>query len=52
MLGSIISEFKTFVNKHDDDIVDRYNHRYTVMFISVIMLLTAGKQYFSDPIVW
>lgn len=52
MLGSVLHEMRTFVNKHDDDIVDRYHHRYTVMFLAVFILLIASKQYFGEPIVW
>ena len=49
-LGSVISEIKAFVNKHDDDLIDRYNHRYTVMFLSFFNLVIATKQYFGEPI--
>jgi hypothetical protein len=52
MLVSIIKEVSTFVNKHDDDTVDRYNHRYTVMILAVFIFLIASKQYFGEPIVW
>ncbi len=52
MLDSIFQELKTFVNKRDDDLIDRYNHRYTVMFISFFIFIIASKQYFGEPIVW
>lgn len=52
MLGSILHEVKTFVNKHDDDLIDRYNHRYTVMILAVFIFLIASKQYFGEPIIW
>jgi hypothetical protein len=47
MLGSILHEVKSFVNKHDDDLVDRYNHRYTVMILAVFIFVIATKQYFN-----
>lgn len=50
MLDSILSEFKTFVNKRDDDLVDRYNHRYTVTFISIFIFIIGSKQYFGEAI--
>lgn len=52
MLGSILHEVKTFVNKHDDDLIDRYNHRYTVMILAIFIFLIASKQYFGEPIIW
>jgi hypothetical protein len=52
MIGTVLEEVRTFVNKHDDDIVDRYNHRYTVMILSIFILVIATKQYFGEPIVW
>jgi hypothetical protein len=52
MLGSVLHEVKSFVNKHDDDVVDRYNHRYTVMALAVFIFVIATKQYFGEPIVW
>jgi hypothetical protein len=51
MLGSLLSEVNKFVNKHDDDAVDRYSHRYTVMILAVFVFLIASKQYFGEPIV-
>ena len=52
VLNTVLQEIKTFVNKHDDDIVDRYNHRYTVMILAVFIFVIATKQYFGEPIVW
>ena len=52
MIGTVLEEIRSFVNKHDDDIVDRYNHRYTVMILSIFILVIATKQYFGEPIVW
>ena len=51
MIGSILGELTKFVNKHDDDATDRYNHRYTVMILAVFVFLIASKQYFGEPIV-
>lgn len=51
-LGSIIREVQTFTNNYDDDLVDRYNHRYTVMFLAFFILVVATKQYYGEPIVW
>ena len=51
MLGSILGEINKFVNKHDDDSVDRYNHRYTVIILAVFVFLISSKQYFGEPIV-
>lgn len=51
-LNAVLQEVKNFVNKHDDDLVDRFNNRYTVILLSVFMVLIAGKQYYGDPIVW
>ena len=51
-LTSVIQEVKKFVNKHDDDLVDRFNNRYTVIFVSVFMILIASIQYIGSPIVW
>lgn len=50
-LGSVLREIQTIANKHDDDIVDRYNHRYTVMFLALFILVIATKQYYGEPIV-
>ena len=52
MLGSIIEEIRIFTNKHDDDIVDRYNHRYTVVGLAIFIFVIASKQYFGEPITW
>ncbi len=52
LINSILAEIKSFVNKHDDDIVDRFNNRYTVIILSTFMVLIASKQYYGDPIVW
>jgi hypothetical protein len=52
LLNTVLQEIKTFVNKHDDDIVDRFNNRYTVILLAIFMILIAGKQYYGDPIIW
>jgi hypothetical protein len=52
LLTSILQEIKTYANKHDDDIVDRFNNRYTVILLVIFMTLIAGKQYYGNPIVW
>ena len=52
MLGSVIGEVRSIVNKHDDDIVDRYNHRYTVIALAIFIFVIASKQYFGEPITW
>lgn len=52
MLDTIIGEVKTFVNKRDSDLVDRYNHRYTVSFITFFMFVIGSKQYFGEAINW
>lgn len=52
ILNEVLDEIKKFVNKHDDDLVDRFNNRYTVILLAVFMVLIAGKQYYGDPIVW
>lgn len=52
LLKSVIDEAKSYVNKHDDDIVDRYNHRYTVIILAIFLFLVVSKQYFGDPITW
>ena len=52
LLKSVLDEAKFFVNKHDDDLIDRYNHRYTVIALAIFILLIVTKQYFGDPIVW
>jgi len=52
MLDSILGEVKSFVNKRDDDLVDRYNHRYTVTFIAIFMFIIGSKQYFGEAINW
>ena len=51
MIGSILTEINKFVNKHDDDAIDRYSHRYTVMVLAIFVFLIASKQYFGEPIV-
>lgn len=50
MLGSVLGEARSIVNKHDDDIVDRYNHRYTVIALAIFIFVIASKQYFGEPI--
>ena len=52
MLGSVLGELQKYVNKHDDDLIDRYNHRYTVMMLALFLFIIASKQYFGEPIVW
>ena len=52
LLTSILQEIKSYVNKHDDDVVDRFNNRYTVILLAVFMVLIASKQYYGSPIVW
>jgi hypothetical protein len=51
MIGLLLGEFSKFVNKYDDDIIDRCNHRYTVIVLSTFITIIATKQYFGDPIV-
>jgi len=51
-LATVIQEVQRFVNKHDDDLVDRFNNRYTVIFLSIFMVLIASIQYIGNPIVW
>ncbi len=51
MINSILGEIRAVVNRHDDDAVDRYNHRYTVMGLAIFIFLIASKQYFGEPIV-
>jgi innexin len=50
-LGEFIGELRNFVNKHDDDVIDRYNHRYTVVILILFIIIIASKQYYGDPIV-
>ena len=51
-LNEVLDEVKKFVNKNDDDLVDKFNNRYTVILLAVFMVLIAGKQYYGDPITW
>ena len=50
-ISSIVSELRGIVNRHDDDSVDRYNHRYTVMILAIFIFIISSKQYFGEPIV-
>ncbi len=52
MLDTVFSEFRSFVNKREDDLVDRWNHRYTVTFISIFIFIIGSKQYFGEAINW
>ena len=52
MIGQLLGEFSKFANKYDDDLVDRCNHRYTVIILSTFITIIATKQYFGDPIVY
>ena len=49
---SLIKEINTFTNTNDDDLIDRYNHRYTVAILSFFIFIISTKQYLGDPIVW
>lgn len=51
-LGELIGQCQKFVNKHDDDLVDRYNHRVTVIFLGIFIAVIATKQYYGEPIIW
>jgi len=50
-ISTIVSELRGIVNRHDDDSVDRYNHRYTVMILAIFIFIISSKQYFGEPIV-
>ena len=50
MLDTLFAEIRAFVNKLEDDLVDRYNHRYTVVFISFFIFVIGSKQYFGEAI--
>lgn len=50
-LGTVLKEFQNFSNRHEDDLVDRYNHRYTVFFLAFFILIIATKQYYGEPII-
>lgn len=52
MYSAIVSDLKSsFRRTHDDDIVDRYNHKYTVMTLAIFIFIISSKQYFGEPIV-
>lgn len=50
MLDTVFSEFRALVNKREDDLIDRWNHRYTVTFISIFIFIIGSKQYFGEAI--
>jgi len=51
-LNQIVQACQQFVNQHDDDLVDRYNHRVTAIFLAIFIAVIATKQYYGEPIVW
>jgi innexin len=36
--------------RNDDDIVDRLNHRYTVLFLVIFTAVVSTTQYVGEPI--
>ena len=50
-LGSVLREIQSISVNHDDDLIDRYNHRFTVIFLAFFILVIATKQYYGEPIV-
>ncbi len=50
-LGAVLREIHSIAISHNDDLVDRYNHRFTVIFLSFFILVIASKQYYGEPIV-
>ncbi len=50
-LGSVLREIQSIAINHDDDLIDRYNHRFTVIFLAFFILVIATKQYYGEPIV-
>lgn len=52
LLSTLLHELRLFTNRQDDDLVDRFNHRYTVNLLAVSLFIISSKQYFGEPIIW
>jgi len=49
LIGAVASVSKIYV-RHDDDLVDRLHHRYTVSFLVIFAVVVSTTQYVGTPI--
>jgi len=49
-LFSAVANIVKLNSRHDDDMVDRLHHRYTVAFLVVFAVVVSTTQYVGSPI--
>ena len=51
ILNDIVSQISSFLSHDNDDLVDKFHYRHTVIGLAIYLLLLTSKQYYGEPIV-
>jgi innexin len=51
ILNDIIGQISSFLSHDNDDLVDKFHYRHTVVGLAIYLVLLTSKQYYGEPIV-
>ncbi|CAF0709636.1 unnamed protein product [Brachionus calyciflorus] len=50
IINDILKQLSSFLRSHNDDIIDRFHNLYSVIGISIYVVILSSKQYYGEPL--